>query len=648
MDGFIDRIIRRRLNGGRAQGPGNVPAEPGPLRTGSEIGAGGEGTVYEDEDDPRMVIKALHPDRATPERAAKLRAMCDNPPPNAQGLGWPNLVQADTGKKELRYRMPRAPGGSRTAYRFISANERQKLPAHQQEYQYRAKIGVKIAEAFRQLHTIHVRIGDVNHQNILVSDDGSVMLIDCDSFQIPHPSGGQPYPCVVGSVEYTAPEIEDFRRQFRSQDSDNFALAVLLYQLLGDGSHPYQGIDDPSDDPVFDIRARIKEHRFAHRPGHKRWHPTPVQLRSWKTMPTPVQDAFRAAFSPDASEIGRPAADAWVSILEQNPYPAADGENRPAPPPDPMPHGAGDAGRKERNRVIRTVAGLATGAAVLTAVIMAFLDNPGGSDENRIATLPPAVATGNEIAPVNQGVSTGQTNNPPSKLRSGQLPPPDARVMPPSSTWSAPMAPPTATPMPTATPEPAATPVPTATLFPTAMPVVASAPEPAATPIPAATLAPTVTPVPAAPAPTLAPTEWLIQHPAHPKVTDAKAGTRVLLQGCYLGNRTASRKFRLASWDVWDPGRYGSELKFAKIITNNGAQLPLEQGACYEARGDKHVDIDEEYVCLDRNAVHPQQSPCDNYRENEVMPTFILYPDRADEPENFADSFVLIRKPPSE
>ena len=54
------------------------------------------------------------------------------------------------------------------------------------------------------------------------------MLIDCDSFQIPGPPGHQPYPCVVGSPEYTAPEIDDFRRQFRSQDSDNFALAVLL------------------------------------------------------------------------------------------------------------------------------------------------------------------------------------------------------------------------------------------------------------------------------------------------------------------------------------------------------------------------------------------------------------------------------------
>ena len=231
--------------------------------------------MYEDEDDPRMVIKVLHPDRATPERAEKLRAMRDNLPPNAQTLGWPNLVQSEISKKELRYRMPRAPGWKSARRTGSSApTNGEQLPPHLQEYEHRTKLGVKIAEAFRQLHTIHVRIGDVNPLNILVSDDGSVMLIDCDSFQIPHPSGGQPYPCVVGSPEYTAPEIDDFRRQFRSQDSDNFALAVLLYQLLGDGSHPYQGIDERSDDSVSGIRARIKEHRFAHQPGNNRWHPT--------------------------------------------------------------------------------------------------------------------------------------------------------------------------------------------------------------------------------------------------------------------------------------------------------------------------------------------------------------------------------------
>lgn len=338
MASFIERIKGSGDGSGQGNRHGRAPPKAGPLTTGKLIGSGGEGAVYEDRNDPQMVIKVLHQQHATPERAAKLQAMCDNPPQNAQTLSWPNRLETRGGG--LRYRMPKASKGAGTAYRFISANERRQLPHRQQEYAYRTKIGIRIAEAFRWLHAIHVRIGDVNPSNILVSDEGSVMLIDCDSFQIPGPPGHQPYPCVVGSPEYTAPEIEDFRRQFRSQDSDNFALAVLLYQLLGNGSHPYQGIDASAHDAVSNIRERIKGHRFAHQPRDNRWRPTPGQLRSWRVMPEPVRKAFQQAFSPGASHIGRPTADAWADILEQNPNPvlATDQQStRPIPKPSAMP-----------------------------------------------------------------------------------------------------------------------------------------------------------------------------------------------------------------------------------------------------------------------------------------------------------------------
>ena len=301
-----------------------------PLRIGRLIGSGGEGSVYEHRSDPGMVIKVLHPQHATPERAAKLQAMRNNPPQNAQALSWPNAVEYDA--NGLRYQMPKASKGTGTAYRFISANERRQLPQHQQAYEYRTTIGVRIAEAFRGLHAIGVRIGDVNPSNILVRADGSVMLIDCDSFQIPSRPGHQPYPCVVGSPEYTAPEIDDFQRQFRSQDSDNFALAVLLYQLLGDGSHPYRGIDASAHDAVSGIRERIKGHRFAHNPQGGRWRPVRGQMQSWRRMPEPVRNAFQQAFSPMASHLGRPSADAWARILEENPNQVPAGKQRATPP----------------------------------------------------------------------------------------------------------------------------------------------------------------------------------------------------------------------------------------------------------------------------------------------------------------------------
>lgn len=209
---------------------------------------------------------------------------------------------------------------------------------------------------------------------------------------------------------------------------------------------------------------------------------------------------------------------------------------------------------------------------------------------------------------------------------------------------------PTATPEPTPAPEPAAMPVPTATPAPTVTPVPTDTPAPTAAAEPTATAEPTPTHAPTAtsaplPNPTQSPAQWLVQHPADPKIMGASSGTQVLLQGCYLGTKTADRRFRLASWDVWEPGRYGGELKFVKLITNTGAQLPLEPGACYQAVAVKHVDSPEEYVCLDQGSKHPGQTPCANPREHEAIPTFILYPDSTDDPDNYSSSFSIIRTP---
>ena len=125
MAGFINRIRGTARGTSQANGPENAPPNPGTLVIGKLIGAGGEGAVYEDRNDPHMVIKVLHQQHATPERSAKLQAMCNNPPQNAQALSWPDMV--DTGGGGMRYRMPRASGKAGTAYRFISANERRQL-----------------------------------------------------------------------------------------------------------------------------------------------------------------------------------------------------------------------------------------------------------------------------------------------------------------------------------------------------------------------------------------------------------------------------------------------------------------------------------------------------------------------------------------
>src|SRR5262249_34504113 len=95
------------------------------------------------------------------------------------------------------------------------------------------------AAAFAAIHERSCVLGDVNQNNVLVSPQGTVCLIDCDSFQVQ--AGGRVFPCEVGVAEYTPPELQgrSFAGVVRTVNHDCFGLAVLVFQLLFVGRHPY-------------------------------------------------------------------------------------------------------------------------------------------------------------------------------------------------------------------------------------------------------------------------------------------------------------------------------------------------------------------------------------------------------------------------
>ena len=86
-------------------------------------------------------------------------------------------------------------------------------------------------------------MGDLKPQNVLVCPRSlRVTVVDTDSFQIAG-RGGRLHGCPVITPEYTAPELhrQGLSRARRTPASDAFALAVIVYQLLLGGSHPFEG-----------------------------------------------------------------------------------------------------------------------------------------------------------------------------------------------------------------------------------------------------------------------------------------------------------------------------------------------------------------------------------------------------------------------
>ena len=157
-------------------------------------------------------------------------------------------------------------------------------------------IASRIAEIVAICHKAGFIIGDVNPNNFLISGTSlAPALIDCDSFQFKHKfkSGEeQTYTTNAGTLDYCAPALlarvdqnkGSFTNVRRTQEDDEFAIAVLIFQILMSGVHPFDTLTGPIGDTKIpnNIRnraypysdgARIKPPKFADEPRFRKFSP---------------------------------------------------------------------------------------------------------------------------------------------------------------------------------------------------------------------------------------------------------------------------------------------------------------------------------------------------------------------------------------
>jgi DNA-binding helix-hairpin-helix protein with protein kinase domain len=173
-----------------------------------------------------------------------------------------------------------------------------------------------IARAFAAIHDAGQVIGDVNHGNLLVSEQATVALIDCDSFEISDKSSV--YPCLVGVPPYTPPELQgkSFQGIRRTTQHDDFGLAVLIFHMLFLGRHPFAGIfrNGTAD---MTIEQAISEYRFAYAAdsSQSQMQPPPSAPRL-SDFPPAFSELFLRAFTRAGTQGGRASAHEWLPALE--------------------------------------------------------------------------------------------------------------------------------------------------------------------------------------------------------------------------------------------------------------------------------------------------------------------------------------------
>lgn len=286
-----------------------------PINLGSLIGKGGEGSVYEIQNLPNNVAKIYH-QRVDLQQASKLQNMVKVATPQLGKIAaWPTDILRDSSKREIYgLIMPRVTGYREIHNLYGPAHRKRDFP--RADWAFLIHAARNVAYMFDVVHSHGHVIGDVNQGNILVATDATCRLIDCDSFQIK--SNSQVHTCDVGVPQFTAPELQrkPFRGLIRSQNHDNFGLALVCFHLLFMGRHPFAGRYSGKGD--MPIELAISEHRYAYgvEAISKQMTPPPNVL-GMNTIPHRLSLLFERAFNEVSSiQSFRPTAKEWIQELD--------------------------------------------------------------------------------------------------------------------------------------------------------------------------------------------------------------------------------------------------------------------------------------------------------------------------------------------
>jgi DNA-binding helix-hairpin-helix protein with protein kinase domain len=285
-----------------------------PILLGEELGRGGEGLVYTIQGDTENVAKIYHKPVAN-EKAEKLKVMVNNNLDLSRFTAWPSATLHDQKANTIKgFVMPRITGHREVHELYGPAHRKVQFP--RADWAFLLHAARNIAAAFQSIHDCNHTIGDVNQSGILISQQALCRLIDTDSFQIR--LGNKVYSCEVGTPHFTPPELQgkSFREILRTENHDNFGLAVIIFQLLFMGRHPFAGRYSGSDD--MPIELAIKEHRFAFgvRASTKQMSPPPNAL-DMSVCTSTVAQLFERAFSEESVQrLNRPGAKEWVDHLD--------------------------------------------------------------------------------------------------------------------------------------------------------------------------------------------------------------------------------------------------------------------------------------------------------------------------------------------
>lgn len=232
------------------------------------LGLGREGSVYRIVGEP-LVAKIYH--KPTPETARKIEAMAgilsvlyERKKSLLLQLAWPfeALYERADGLWFKGFLMYEVPEG------YVSIDAVSQFPANpaapSMTERQKIKMLINLCNVTAELHDIGITIGDWNPRNFLVGEQGSLMLLDTDSYGFT--LSDVSYQTTCAAPGFIAPEVLKLmestgignfgslaaatKAPVFTPQTDDFALAVHIFKMLNRGVHPFSG---DLDTDFFDL-----------------------------------------------------------------------------------------------------------------------------------------------------------------------------------------------------------------------------------------------------------------------------------------------------------------------------------------------------------------------------------------------------------
>ena len=305
------------------------------------LGLGREGSVYRIVGEP-LVAKVYH--NPTPETARKIEAMAailsvlyERKKPLLLQLAWPfeALYERPDGLWFKGFLMYEVPEG------YVSIDAVSQFPANpvapSMTERQKIKMLINLCNVTAELHDIGITIGDWNPRNFLVGEQGSLMLLDTDSYGFT--LSDVSYQTTCAAPGYIAPEVlklmettgvSDFESLAAATNApvftpqtDDFALAVHIFKMLNRGVHPFSGdldldfydLDDDDIPPAPSLNTCIRNGQSPFI-GTQVGYAVPDYALGLNDFPFLLSEAFRRSLYDNWVE-ERISARVWARLLDR-------------------------------------------------------------------------------------------------------------------------------------------------------------------------------------------------------------------------------------------------------------------------------------------------------------------------------------------